>query len=170
MTLLSLTGIETTEWPTLAEGEMPQEGASVIVPLQRLIDDSEAIFGVAGKVGALVPTGTDYKSLVPLMEKLALVAVEFPAFGDGRGFSLGVRLRKDLGFKGEVRAVGPVIPDQALYLLRAGFDSVDIADETRIAAFEVALARFKDFYQTDFTGSRSVAHARHGNAGERMAS
>jgi len=170
MTLLSLTGIEVREWTALESADLPAEGASVIVPLARLLEDSEAIFKTAGRVGALVPTDTDYTQLTDLVEKLAFVAVEFPAFGDGRGFSLGVRLRKDLNFKGEVRAVGPVIPDQALFLLRAGFDSVDIADEKRVATFETALERFKDFYQSDYTGSRSLAHARHGNAGERIAS
>lgn len=170
MTLLSLTGIEARAWTVLAEGEQPQDGASVLVPLARLKEDGDAIFAIAGKVGMLIPTDTVYTDLADLTNKIVLAAIEFPAFGDGRGFSLGVRLRKDLGFKGEVRAVGPVIPDQALYLLRAGFDSIDIADSKRVGAFETALARFSDFYQTDFTGARSVAHVRHGTASERIAS
>lgn len=171
MTLLSLTGIDVVEWKLLAEGELPEEGASVLVPLaQLLVADSDAIFKAAGKVGALVPTETDFRDLKSLVNKLALIAVEFPAFGDGRGFSLGVRLRKDLGFKGEVRAQGPVMPDQALFLMRAGFDSIDIADKRRLQAFKEALTRFKDFYQSDYTGGRSLAFVRHSNMGARIAS
>ena len=170
MTLLSLTGIDVREWSSLADDKAPQEGASILVPLARLLEGDETLFQVAGKVGAIVPTGTDYTALEGLSERLALVAVEFPAFGDGRGFSLGVRLRKDLGFKGEVRAHGPVTPDQALFLLRAGFDSVDITDARRIQAFTAALTRFKDYYQTDYTGGRALAYSRHGNAGARIAS
>lgn len=169
MTLLSLTGIETREWATLADGESPEVGASVVVPLARLKEEGFAAFEAAGRIGALIPTDTAHADLADIVGQIALAVIEFPAFGDGRGFSLGVRLRKDYGFKGEVRAVGPVIPDQALFLLRAGFDSVDVADE-RLEAFEAALSRFKDFYQTDYTGARSVAHTRHGNAGERIAS
>jgi len=170
MTLLSLTGIDVRDWALLAEDELPQEGASVLVPLSRLLDDSDKLFQVAGKVGALVPTNADYTALESLCGQLALVVIDFPAFGDGRGFSLGVRLRKDLGFKGEVRARGPVMPDQALFLLRAGFDSVDIADDSRVEAFRSALSRFDDFYQSDYTGGRALAFARNGNASTRAAS
>ena len=170
MTLLSLTGIDVTDWALLADGEKPQEGASVLVSLTRLLEDGETVFSSAGKVGAIVPTDTNYSDLEAVSHKLALVAIEFPAFGDGRGFSLAVRLRKDLGFQGEVRAHGPVMPDQALFLLRAGFDSVDITDASRVDAFKTSLTRFKDFYQTDYTGGRALAYARHGNVGARIAS
>jgi uncharacterized protein (DUF934 family) len=170
MTLLSLTGIETREWDVLADGETPAEGATIAVPLARLLEDGDAVFASAGQVGAIIPTGTDFNELEELSQKIAFAIVQFPAFGDGRGFSLAVRLRKDFGFKGEIRAAGPVIPDQALFLLRAGFDSVALEDDCRQAAFETALSRFKNFYQTDFTGARSLAFARHGNAGERIAS
>jgi len=170
MTLLSLTGIDIREWSQLADDENPQEGASVLVPLARLLEDGDAVFTAAGKVGAIVPTSANYLDLENINDKLAFIAIDFPAFGDGRGFSLAVRLRKDFGFKGEVRAHGPVMPDQALFLLRAGFDSVDIADATRIDAFKTSLTRFKDFYQTDYTGGRSLAYARHGNIGTRIAS
>jgi len=170
MTLLSLTGIDVRDWTVLQNGELPEEGASVLVPLARLQADADAIFKAAGKVGALIPTDTNFRDLEGQTNSLAMVAVEFPAFGDGRGFSLGVRLRKDLGFKGEVRATGPVMPDQALFLLRAGFDSIDIADARRVVAFKTALSRFKDFYQSDYTGGRALAFARHGNTGTRIAS
>lgn len=170
MTLLSLTGIDVREWAVLAEDETPQEGASVLLPLTRLLESDGTLSQTAGEIGVIVPTDTDYTVLKGLTGQLALVAIAFPAFGDGRGFSLGVRLRKDLGFTGEVRAHGPVTPDQALFLLRAGFDSVDITDASRVEAFKAALTRFKDFYQTDYTGGRALAYARHGNAGARIAS
>jgi len=170
MTLLSLTGIAAGNWPVLAEGEIPQEGASVLVPLERLLDETDTLHAIAGALGALVPTSTAYSELDPVIEKLAFVAIEFPAFGDGRGFSLAVRLRKDFAFKGEIRAVGPVMPDQALFLLRAGFDSVEVNDNKRIGAFETALGRYKDFYQSDYTGASSIAHSRSAKSGRRIAS
>jgi len=169
MALVKLTGIEGGDWSPLEEGEKPEEGASVAVPLARVIDEDEGFFDIAGKVGAIVPTDTDYTALAPLANKLGYVEIEFPAFGDGRGFSLAVRLRKDLGFTGEIRATGPVIPDQALFLLRAGFDTVEVAAERR-QAFEAALSRFKQFYQTDYTGQVSLAHLRHRPEAERKAS
>ncbi|MFC4348980.1 DUF934 domain-containing protein [Kordiimonas lipolytica] len=169
MALVNLTGIQAGDFAVLAEDQTPYEAAAVAVPLSRLKDEGDDFFKVAGPVGAVLATDTNYTDLAPLMNKLAFVVIDFPAFGDGRGFSLAVRLRKDLGFKGEIRATGPVIPDQALFLLRAGFDTVEVAD-TREASFKAALKRFDAFYQTDYTGQVSLAHARHGKDQERKAS
>ena len=160
MALVNLTGIEPGTWDNLSDDTAPQEGASVAIPLKRIEEESEDFFASAGKVGAIVATDASYTSLAPLLNKLAFVVIDFPAFGDGRGFSLAVRLRKDLGFKGEIRATGPVIPDQALFLKRAGFDTVDVSDERKVA-FEKALERFGAFYQSDFGGELSIAHHRH---------
>lgn len=160
MVLINLTGIQPTGFTLLAEDAQPEEGENVAVPVERLLGETSEFFATAGSVGAVISTGTPYADLDVIADKLAFALIEFPAFGDGRGFSLAVRLRKDFGFKGEVRAVGPVIPDQALFLLRAGFDTVDVANE-RKAAFEAALGKFPGFYQSDFNGQKSIAHARH---------
>ena len=164
MTLLSLNGTVAGDWSVLNAEDTAPEGATVAVPLARFTEESEDFFATAGRVGVLLSTDADYNDLAPLVNKLAFVVINFLAFTDGRGFSLAVRLRKDLGFKGEIRATGHVIPDQALFLMRAGFDTADIAEE-RVDAFKTGLERFKDFYQADFGGTSSVAHRRHsGNA------
>ncbi len=160
MVLINLTGIQPTGFTLLAEGAQPKEGENVAVTVERLLAEDSVFFETAGGIGAVITTDTPYAELDAIADKLAFVVIEFPAFGDGRGFSLAVRLRKDFGFKGEIRAIGPVIPDQALFLLRAGFDTVDVTDE-RKAAFEAALSRFPGFYQSDFGGQTSIAHARH---------
>jgi len=113
------------------------------------------------KYGVIIDTETPFSELETVVDKISFVDIRFPVFGDGRGFSLAVRLRKDYSFKGEIRASGHVLPDQALFLLRAGFDSVDAPEERR-EAFEAALKRFGAFYQTDMIGhGKSVAHLRH---------
>ncbi|MCK0069067.1 DUF934 domain-containing protein [Kordiimonas laminariae] len=169
MALINFTGIEAGNWTVLAEDEQPTEGAKVAASVTRIADESEEFFAAVGELGAVVSTETAYADLAPLLNKLSFVAIEFPAFTDGRGFSLAVRLRKDLGFKGEIRAVGPVMPDQAMHLMRSGFDTVDVADE-RKEAFEACAARFKQFYQSDYRGAVSIAHARHSSDESRKAS
>ncbi len=171
MALLNFTGIEAGNWTVLADGEQVPEGASVATPVARIAEEDEAFFSAVGALGAVVSTETPYANLAPLLNKLSFVAIEFPAFGDGRGFSLAVRLRKDLGFKGEIRAIGPVMPDQAMHLLRSGFDTVEVPEE-RKEAFEACAERFKTYYQTDYRGVTSLAHARHAakQAGDRKAS
>lgn len=165
MALVNLTGIDAGAWQLLEDGATPDEGATVAVPLARLQDAEEGFFSADARIGAVVPTDANYKDLAPLSNKLAFVVIDFPVFGDGRGFSLAVRLRKDLGFKGEIRATGHTIPDQALFLKRAGFDTAEVPDE-REAAFNAALKRFDAFYQSDFQGQVSVAHLRHAKKDE----
>ncbi|RMB02640.1 DUF934 domain-containing protein [Eilatimonas milleporae] len=107
-----------------------------------------------------IDTETSFAALADIPDALAGVAIDFPKFNDGRGFSLAVRLRKDFAYRGEIRAIGHVIPDQALFLLRAGFDSAEVPPQ-RLDAFAAALKRFPAFYQTDVRGQISVAHRRH---------
>jgi len=89
--------------------------------------------------------------VAPLLEHLdsiALVAVNFPVFTDGRGFSYGRELR-ERGFEGELRAVGEFIRDQANYLHRCGFDALQFADESQLETAIRLLTPFSESYQAD---------------------
>lgn len=66
--------------------------------------------------------------LADRLADLVLIRVHVPAFSDGRGFTIGRRLRM-LGYTGELRAVGPIIADQYPMARRVGFDAVEIPDE-----------------------------------------
>ena len=69
----------------------------------------------------------DPTALEPVLSQLTLIRVTFPAFSDGRGFTIARRLRM-LGYKGELRAFGPVIAEQYAMARRVGFDAVEIPD------------------------------------------
>lgn len=73
------------------------------------------------------PNDRDPADLVPWLDRLALVRVRFPGMGDGRGFSIGARLR-ELGYAGRLRAVGPLIADQFAAARRMGFDEVELPE------------------------------------------
>jgi uncharacterized protein (DUF934 family) len=62
------------------------------------------------------------------LDRIALIAVAFPAFNDGRGFSHATLLRERLGYSGELRAVGDVLIDQVPLMLRTGFDSFAVTN------------------------------------------
>ena len=55
--------------------------------------------------------------------KFAVIAVDFPKFGDGRGYSIAYHLRARFGYRGELRAIGDVLRDQMFYMQRVGFDA-----------------------------------------------
>lgn len=86
--------------------------------------------------------------LLDHLDVIALVAVNFPVFTDGRGFSYGRELREQ-GFKGELRAVGAFIRDQVDYLQRCGFNAFQFADEDQLEAAMDSLTPFSEHYQAD---------------------
>lgn len=73
------------------------------------------------------PADRDPEDLAPWFARLAMIRVQFPAMGDGRGFSIARRLRA-LGFTGRLRAAGPLIADQYRAARRVGFDEIELPD------------------------------------------
>jgi len=88
--------------------------------------------------------------------RVARVEVNFPKFGDGRGYSIGRLLRERYGYRGELRAVGQITRDHLLALERCGFDGFELRDGEDPRA---ALASFEDFshaYQRGYPWARST--------------
>lgn len=116
-----------------------------------------------GPVGVEIANNTDVERLAPFFEKLALIAVAFPAYTDGRGFSLARRLRRS-GFKGRLRAVGPLIPDQGPYAFACGFDEIELP-ETSVARqteaqWKQALSTITFAYQPGYARPESILQRR----------
>ena len=91
---------------------------------------------------------------------MALVALAFPSFRDGRAYSQARQLRERYGFRGELRATGDVLRDQFLFLIRAGFDSLEVKKDADAAAFAEAVGRYSVFYQPSADGRASMARQR----------
>lgn len=98
----------------------------VIVPLD-LLAAALAARQLGQRLGVDVPNVTAAEALAPLQDQLDLVAIAFPKFSDGRGFSLA-RMMRQQGFAGTLRATGPIIPDQFAFALQCGFDEVELSD------------------------------------------
>ena len=93
------------------------------------VAEAVALADIASHQGAVDLVHTDDpQALVAYLGDLHLIRVSFPAFSDGRAFTIARRLRA-LGYKGKLRAVGPVIADQYPMARRVGFDAVEIPDE-----------------------------------------
>lgn len=107
--------------------DFSRDGAAsaIIAPLADLQATLDGRDG--GQIGVEVANNTDVERLAPLFEKLALIAIVFPAYTDGRGFSFARRLRRS-GFRGRLRAVGPLIPDQGPYAFACGFDEIELPE------------------------------------------
>lgn len=123
------------------------DGVAVIVPAERFLADAAEFSRREAPVGVLWPNGRRIGELAPHLDALALVALVFPSFRDGRAYSQARLLRERYGFRGELRATGQVLRDQFLFLVRAGFDSFEVTKEADAAAFSEAVARYSVFYQ-----------------------
>src|SRR3974390_3249889 len=114
-------------WRRLADEESLPKGGNCIVSETRLAEAASSLHPEA-PLGVFLANTADPAKLAPYLSRLALVAISFPAHGDGRGFSLA-RLIRRAGFKGELRASGRLIADQATHALRCGFDTIEIASD-----------------------------------------
>ena len=93
-----------------------------------------------------IEPGDDARELLPHLGRLALVEVNFPAFGDGRGYS-SARILREAGYEGELRAVGDVLVDQLAYMRRCGFDAFEPDQQLDMDDVEAAFDRWPDVYQ-----------------------
>ena len=91
-----------------------------------------------------IEPGDDARVLLPYLDRIALVEVNFPAFGDGRGYS-AARILREEGYTGELRAVGEVLRDQLFYLHRCGFNAFALRSDLDA---EAALAHLQDFTES----------------------
>ena len=94
-----------------------------------------------------IEPGDDARDLLPHLERVALVEVNFPAFGDGRGYS-SARILREAGYDGELRAVGDVLVDQLAYMRRCGFDAFEPDQQLDKDDVQAALERWPEVYQS----------------------
>jgi uncharacterized protein (DUF934 family) len=150
----------------IADDAPVPEGA-VLVSAQRLLAAPEKIVGRAGATGVIWPNDRDVADLAPVLGRLALVALAFPTFKDGRAYSQARSLRERFGFRGEIRATGDVLRDQFLFLHRAGFDAFEVRKPEDAPAFCEALQNYNVFYQPAADGEGGALRRRL-NLGSRL--
>jgi uncharacterized protein (DUF934 family) len=122
-------GFVPDDWRNLAQDEdLPPDGKVILTLAQW---QGARQFGNTS-LGLLVEPGQDIRTIAPDLPRFALVAVAFPKFTDGRGYSLAHQLRSNFGFAGELRATGEILFDQLQFLARCGFDSFEISDSVTI--------------------------------------
>ncbi|GAA5316580.1 MAG: DUF934 domain-containing protein [Candidatus Pelagadaptatus aseana] len=139
--------VATDQWQLLTEIE---DGSSlpagnIIIPVNVWLESREALAERKAEVGVWLNSDELADTLGEAAAELPLIALNFPTFMDGRGFSTARLLRDAYGFSGELRAIGGIIRDQLFYLKRCGFDSFSLADDIDA---EAAIASFSDFSET----------------------
>jgi uncharacterized protein (DUF934 family) len=135
------------------DGDEPiPDRVPVIVPGKRFLADADELSRRDGSLGVLWPNDRRVAELAPWLGHLALVALEFPKFRDGRGYSQARLLREKYGFRGTLRATGDILRDQFQFLVRAGFDSFEVKKAADAKVFAEVVARYSVFYQPGADG------------------
>ncbi|HEY7944135.1 MAG TPA: DUF934 domain-containing protein [Casimicrobiaceae bacterium] len=132
----------------LADDAPLPEGGPILVSAARFLGDPEALLQRHGKLGVIWPNSRNIDDLVPYLDRLAAVALMFPTFRDGRAYSQARLLRERYLYRGELRAMGQVLRDQFVFMLRAGFDAFEVKKESDAHAFADTTRRYTVFYQS----------------------
>lgn len=124
-----------------------KDGAVVDTPSgQRFLTPAELSGALNENLCVVLQPGETVDLIEPWLKRIAVVAIHFPVFTDGRGFSYARELR-DKGFAGEIRATGAFIRDQLYYMQRCGFNAFAFDAETDLEACLSSLQDFSDAYQ-----------------------
>ncbi len=131
-------------------GELPEvpESGDVIVPLALWLSRREDFPGHPKKIGVWLDANEGPEAIAGEVGRFAVIAVNFPKFGDGRGYSIARLLRERYGFKGELRAIGDVLHDHLYFMEQCGFDAFALRDDQDPQAALSVFGTFSDGYQT----------------------
>jgi len=155
MTLIKNAQIIQDNWNYLVE-DQPLQATNNIVNLDYWQTNKETLISSGKPVGLRLGGDENPDNFIVDLVHFSLVAIEIPCFTDGRGYSLAKILRETNHFKGEIRAVGDILPDQAQYLIRVGFDALELPNEE---SANLALKKLSDlsvFYQPSFVTAKEI--------------
>ena len=134
--------------PATADGaSISLPDGKLIVPLNVWLAQADAITERNQPVGVWLDSNQDPADIADAIDAFAVIAVNFPKFTDGRGYSIATLLRSRYGFKGELRAIGDVLRDQVFYLQRVGFNAFAVRADKDIHDALYALKDFSVTYQ-----------------------
>ena len=162
MPLRDDTGPLDDHWTRVAAGEA-LEDRSILDIADALERGGQLATIASSSLGLHIANDVEGRDVAPWFDRVGLISVDFPSFADGRGFSLGKRLRS-LGYTDRMRATGPVIADQYAYLRACGFDEVEtplgVSNRQPEAHWKAAAVAITAGYQRGYPGPGNILEAR----------
>jgi len=132
---------------TAVDDDQPIPPGDVIISLARFQREGRGLLAQGRNLGVRLTSDEAPESLIMDLQKLAVIALSFPKFRDGRAYSAARVTRERLGYQRELRAVGDVLLEMAVPLVRCGFDAFELADSTTPDDWTRAARRFRHVYQ-----------------------
>ena len=148
--LIKNAAIVEDRWTLVREAASPADLPScvpIIVPLA-LWKAERRVLAPRGEVGVWLKPDDDPDALADDVATLPLIAIDFPKFTDGRGYSIAQLLRTRYRYTGELRAIGDVLRDQLYYMRQCGFDAFAVRADRSLEDALRAFSDFSDGYQS----------------------
>jgi uncharacterized protein (DUF934 family) len=139
--------------------EIPHTG-NLIVSLAQWQADNAALRARPDAIGLRLRSDESPDLVAEDIGRFSVIALEFPAFRDGRAYSYARILRERYGYAAELRAVGDVLMEQLHFMLRVGFDAFELQSDDPVAAYRAALQDFSVWYQPTGDGRRTAMQLR----------
>lgn len=130
-------GFRDDEWSHSEEFDAPGSNGKLILPLSAFLEiPADERLRDRDRIGVLLAPADPVEAIADVLDQVALVALSFPAFNDGRSFSKAELLRSRYGYAGPIRATGQVLVDQLPHMLRVGFDEFEVSHPVLIERLE----------------------------------
>jgi uncharacterized protein (DUF934 family) len=163
MKLLDVNGMKEDAFTRVEGDDAISVNTPVLIPFARLAQEGENILAQGGKLGVYVPNTLKIAEIEAWLPRLSLIAVAFPSFADGRGFSIAKLLRR-AGFSKDLRASGPLIADEFAYAIACGFDEVEVPesvfDRQPICQWDHARKSISLTYQRGYVAAGNILEQR----------
>ncbi|UYQ73724.1 phosphoadenylyl-sulfate reductase [Pelagibacterium flavum] len=148
LTLFKDGAFKADPWRMWTDGDIAADVRYTHVPLTVFVENREVFLASPHPIGLLVSPGEKVEDVADDLNRFSSIAINFPAFTDGRGYSSARLLRERYGYDGELRAVGDVLSDQIPFMRRCGIDAFVVTNgPTRVALEKDALAEVSRYYQ-----------------------
>ena len=141
------------------DAALPEAGA-VLVSLARFGAEKDVLLSRNGELGVWLQSSESPVAIAEDLDRIALVALDFPVFSDGRAYSSARLLRERYGYKGEIRAIGDVLCEQLTFMLRSGFDTFDMQSADALDEFNSVITEVRVVYQSTADGQATAIDRR----------
>jgi uncharacterized protein (DUF934 family) len=145
--ILKDTQVVSDNWILLDENADSIPNGDILLSFEQWQNFAEQLSNHSGSIGVWLEGHAEIEQIIEPLLNLPLIAINFPKFADGRGFSAARLIRERYNYSGELRAIGGFIRDQLYLLKRCGFNAFQFSDENELSDTAESLKDFSENYQ-----------------------
>jgi uncharacterized protein (DUF934 family) len=145
--ILKDTLVVSDNWMLVDENADSIPAGDILLSYQQWQNFADQLSNHSGSIGIWLDGHAEIEQIIEPLLNLPLIAINFPKFADGRGFSAARLIRERYNYSGELRAIGGFIRDQLYLLKRCGFNAFQFSDENELSDAAQSLKDFSENYQ-----------------------